>query len=194
MNSREQILAAVRQHQPAARVLPDVPLFTDEAETSDALINRFAMALEKMGGKYLAADPALGLAAQIRQLYPAAQRICSAVAGIDGTEAMNADARELAGVDVGVVRAAFGVAETGSVFLSEREYGNNALGYLPQHLLVLLNPAYIVPNLHHAYQRPEFKSARYAALVTGPSATADIEGVLIRGAQGVRSLTLIATP
>jgi L-lactate dehydrogenase complex protein LldG len=27
--------------------------------------------------------------------------------------------------------------------------------------------------------------------VTGPSATADIEGVLIRGAQGVRSLTVI---
>jgi len=27
--------------------------------------------------------------------------------------------------------------------------------------------------------------------MTGPSATADIEGVLIRGAQGIRSLTVI---
>ena len=27
--------------------------------------------------------------------------------------------------------------------------------------------------------------------MTGPSATADIEGVLIRGAQGVRTLTVI---
>jgi L-lactate dehydrogenase complex protein LldG len=30
--------------------------------------------------------------------------------------------------------------------------------------------------------------------MTGPSATADIEGVLIRGAQGVRSLKLIPAP
>jgi L-lactate dehydrogenase complex protein LldG len=31
-------------------------------------------------------------------------------------------------------------------------------------------------------------------LVTGPSATADIEGVLIHGAQGVRSLTVAMIP
>jgi L-lactate dehydrogenase complex protein LldG len=30
--------------------------------------------------------------------------------------------------------------------------------------------------------------------MTGPSATADIEGVLIHGAQGVRSLTVVAAP
>ena len=46
-------------------------------------------------------------------------------------------------------------------------------------------------NLHHAYRDPRFKTARYAVLVTGPSATADIEGVLIHGAQGVRSLTVV---
>ncbi|WP_331709212.1 LUD domain-containing protein [Sphingomonas sp. CCH20-B6] len=32
---------------------------------------------------------------------------------------------------------------------------------------------------------------RYASFHTGPSATADIEGVLIHGAQGVRSLTVL---
>ena len=30
--------------------------------------------------------------------------------------------------------------------------------------------------------------------MTGPSATADIEGILIHGAQGIRSLTVIAAP
>jgi L-lactate dehydrogenase complex protein LldG len=95
-------------------------------------------------------------------------------------------------VDVGVVRAAFGVVETGSVFLSEREYRVNALGFLPQHLVVLLDPHRLVPDLHHAYRQRGFFEARYAVLMTGPSATADIEGVLIRGAQGIRSLTVIA--
>jgi len=67
----------------------------------------------------------------------------------------------------------------------------NALGFLAQHLIVLLDPADIIGNLHQAYRDPRFKTARYAVLVTGPSATADIEGVLIHGAQGVRSMTVV---
>jgi L-lactate dehydrogenase complex protein LldG len=90
------------------------------------------------------------------------------------------------------VRARFGVAETGSVWLSEREFGVNALGFLPQHLVVLLDPRAIVGNLHHAYRHPAFREARYAVLMTGPSATADIEGILVRGAQGIRSLIVVA--
>ena len=67
----------------------------------------------------------------------------------------------------------------------------NALAYLAQHLVGLLDPRDIVGNLHQAYRDLRFKTARYAVLVTGPSATADIEGVLIHGAQGVRSLTVV---
>jgi L-lactate dehydrogenase complex protein LldG len=85
----------------------------------------------------------------------------------------------------------FGIAETGSVWLSEREYVVNALGFLSQHLVVLLDPQAIVPNLHRAYRHRGFFEARYAVLMTGPSATADIEGVLIRGAQGIRTLTVV---
>jgi L-lactate dehydrogenase complex protein LldG len=83
------------------------------------------------------------------------------------------------------------VAETGSVLLSEAELYINAVAYLAQHLIVLLDPADIVVNLHHAYRRPEFRDRHYAAFHTGPSATADIEGVLIHGAQGVRSLSVL---
>jgi L-lactate dehydrogenase complex protein LldG len=67
----------------------------------------------------------------------------------------------------------------------------NSLGYLPQHLIVLLDPADIVANLHHAYRRPEFQQGHYVVFHTGPSATADIEGVLIHGAQGVRTLAVV---
>ena len=45
--------------------------------------------------------------------------------------------------------------------------------------------------MHRAYMRPEFGELPYAALHSGPSATADIEGVLILGAQGVRSLPVV---
>ncbi len=60
--------------------------------------------------------------------------------------------------------------------------------------MVLLDPADIVADIHAAYARPEFPQARYLVFHTGPSATADIEGVLIHGAQGVRSLAVLVLP
>jgi L-lactate dehydrogenase complex protein LldG len=99
--------------------------------------------------------------------------------------------QELADIDFAIVRATFAVAESGSVLLSESDLRVNAVAYLAQHLIVLLDPADIVLNLHHAYRRPEFRERHYAAFHTGPSATADIEGVLIHGAQGVRSFSVL---
>ena len=179
--SRDQILARVRKNQPPAVALPEVPLF-------DAAVQDFKTNLERMGGEFLEGEAA----ALIRDKFPHAGVICSAAPEVPGNRPLPDDPKLLADVDLGVVRARFGVAETGSVWLSEREFGVNALGFLPQHLVVLLDPKSIVPNLHHAYRHPAFREARYAVFMTGPSATADIEGVLVRGAQGIRSLTVIA--
>jgi hypothetical protein len=72
-----------------------------------------------------------------------------------------------------------GVAETGSVWLTESELKVNALAFLAQHLVVLLDPERIVGNMHDAYRDRARFDARYGVFMTGPSATADIEGVLI---------------
>lgn len=60
-----------------------------------------------------------------------------------------------------------------------------------QHLIALLDPAHIVVNRRHVYRPPEFRDRRYGCFHTSPSATADIEGVLIHGAPGVRSLSVL---
>jgi L-lactate dehydrogenase complex protein LldG len=190
MNSRQFVLDAVRRNQPAPKPLPQVPQFGPPAAD---LLDGFCAALQRMGGS-LAALPAGGsLGGFVAQRFPDARVVCSATPEVRGTRALDTggDPRALEDVDVGVVRAVFGVAETGSVALSEREFGVNALGFLAQHLVVLLDPQSIVPNLHDAYQLARFFDARYAVLMTGPSATADIEGVLVRGAQGIRSLTVV---
>ena len=192
--SRDQILAAVRANAPRPpRALPEVPTFDRDVAS---LIDRFRAGFELLGGTFVDYAPGLDLAAKIAELFPQAKVICSAVPEVAGNKRLDQVRRpaDLDDVDVAVVRPAFGVAETGSIFLSERELGFTALGYLAQHLVALLDPAEIVPNLHHAYRDPRFKQAKYAVLMTGPSATADIEGVLIRGAQGVRSLVLIPAP
>ena len=90
-----------------------------------------------------------------------------------------------------MVRAVYGVVETGSVWLTGAEFKVEALGFLAQHLVVLLDPTRLVATMHDAYRRRADFSAPYGVFMTGPTATADIEGVLIHGAQGIRSLTVI---
>ena len=190
--SRAMILARVRRNQPPWRELPQVPDFSRPLADPPAA---FAAALKRMGGTWAEAPAGDSLYRFVRARFPDARVICSATAEVEGTRPIEAvrHPADLDDVDVGVVRAAFGVAETGSVWLSEREFGINALGFLSQHLVVLLDRDAIVPNLHHAYRARGFFDARYSVLMTGPSATADIEGVLIRGAQGIRTLTVVPT-
>jgi L-lactate dehydrogenase complex protein LldG len=173
--------------------LPLVPTF-DRAAAS--LLDCFLAGFELLGGTFVETAPDADLNAKIAELFPEARVICSAVAEVTGTKRLQNIKlpTELDDVEVAVVRPAFRVAETGSICLSEVELRVIALGYLAQHLVALLDPADIVPNLHHACRDRRFVTADYAVLMTGPSATADIEGVLIRGAQGIRSLTLLPVP
>jgi L-lactate dehydrogenase complex protein LldG len=192
MSSRDQILASIRSNIPRLdKPLPNVPLF-DENQPAQ-LLSRLKDSLVRMGGVFLEPPSAGDPLSPVREKIAGAKVICSVVPEISGNRDITAvnTPQDLADVDFAIVRASFGVAETGSVLLSDEALHINALAYLAQHLIVLLDPADIVFNLHHAYRRPEFRNRHYAAFHTGPSATADIEGVLIHGAQGVRSLSVL---
>jgi L-lactate dehydrogenase complex protein LldG len=195
MSSRDDILAAIRTNRPQlGRALPKVPLFDTQPPVS--LLAAFKESLERMGGFFLEPPSSGDILAPVREKIAHAKVVCSTVPEIAGNcdIARVGAPQELSDVDFAIVRAAFGVAETGSVLLSDRELRVNAVAYLAQHLIVLLDPVDIVVNLHHAYRRRELHDRHYAAFHTGPSATADIEGVLIHGAQGVRSLSVLLVP
>jgi L-lactate dehydrogenase complex protein LldG len=195
MITREEVLARIRRHLPAALPLPELPADLRAADPRPPL-EAFRAALERMGGRW-AEPPAEGtLDTWVSTLHPDARVVCSATPEVRGTRALDAaqPPATLDDVDVGVVRARLGVAETGSLLLTESDFVVPALGFLSQHLVVLLDPRRIVPDLHVAYRDPAFASAGYAIFMTGPSATADIEGVLIHGAQGIRSLTVVPLP
>jgi L-lactate dehydrogenase complex protein LldG len=195
MSSRDDILASIRVSLPRVdRPLPAVPLFDDNSPTS--LLAAFKDSLQRMGGVFLDPPASGDPLAPVREKIVGAKVVCSTVPEIAGNRdiASVGATQDLADVDFAIVRASFAVAETGSVLLSDADLHVNAVGYLAQHLIVLLDPADIVVNLHHAYRRPEFRDRHYASFHTGPSATADIEGVLIHGAQGVRSLSVLPIP
>lgn len=190
MNSRDIILDKIRKACVDEYVKPpSVPLFH---QNDLDLIKKFKKVFEQMGGELLE-NHADNPFESIYEKLSNAKNICSVVKEIKGDYNITDQTppNSLHDIDYAVVRASFGVAETGSVCLTEKDLVVNTLGYLPQHLVVLLNSSEIVENLHDAYARPEWRRNHYAALHTGPSATADIEGVLIHGAQGVRSFSLL---
>ncbi len=194
MSAREDILTKLRAARPPGEhPLPDLPRF---ARAEGDLLAAFQTSLAVMGGQWVRLPEGEALGAFIRARVGAGPLVRSATEELPDFPRVDAvnHPRDLENVDVAVVRARFGVAETGSVFLSDLELRVNTIAYLAQHLIVLLDPEAIVPGIADAYLRPDFGQARYVSLMTGPSATADIEGVMIRGAQGVRSLTVIFAP
>jgi L-lactate dehydrogenase complex protein LldG len=195
MSSRDDILASIRANRPRVdRPLPYVPAFDQTPPAS--LLEVFKTSLHQMGGLFLDPPTSGDTLAPVRTKVADAKIVCSTVPEIAGNRdiAGIGAPQDLADVDFAIVRASFAVAETGSILLSETDLQVNAVAYLAQHLIVLVDPADIVLNLHHAYRRPEFRDRHYASFHTGPSATADIEGVLIHGAQGVRSLSVLPLP
>jgi len=215
MSPRDAILSAVRNNLPRPAVpLPDIPKtdrkgiagglgykghFTQLAEVpgfpdvGEPILPYFRRQLEAMGGRSFEVADAGAARAKVAELFPAATVVCSATAEVPGTRRVEdvRDPHDLNDVDVGVVRSPLGVAEAGAVWLTQGELVVNALGVLSQHLIVLLDPAAIVDTMHDAYGRIDLTASPYGVFLAGPSATGDIEGVIIHGAQGARSLTVL---
>jgi L-lactate dehydrogenase complex protein LldG len=192
VSARDDILAAVRGHGPSSQPLPEVP---DFASGSDDLVNLFTAALARLDGKVIP-PPSSGLDAWLSTAFPDAQRICSAVPEVTGNVEPTtfSDWAAPADVDVLVMRTPLGVAETGSILLTENEVSVTTTAVLARHLVVLLDPADIVENIHLAYRHPAFQDAAYAVLLSGPSGSADIGGVTVHPAQGVTTLTVVLAP
>jgi len=189
-SNRETILNAIRSNLPKVPVEhPGIRAFQ---HPDGALKAMFEQRLKEAGGAAHNVGSAAEAESKLIELHPDAKVICAAVPEIAGTRRVEkvCDPHDLADVDVGVVRAQFGVAESGAVWLTQEDLVVNALGFLSQHLVVLLDPKQIVPDMHAAYRRVRLTETAFGCFMMGPSATADIEATLVHGAQGARSLNL----
>jgi L-lactate dehydrogenase complex protein LldG len=193
MSFRDTILQNVRNNQPSPRELPAVPKF-HSARPVD-LKKQFTAALKELNGEVVTEPPA-DFDKFLKKRFPDAKTICSAVPEYAG----NCKPEDFASwsdagrIDVTVVRSPLGVAETGSVLFSEEEFRVNTIGFLAHDIVILLDPAEIVENIHDAYGHPHFCEKSYSLLMSGPSGSADIGGVTVHPAQGVMTLTVIFWP
>lgn len=189
-SNREEILTSIRANLPQIRV--EHPAIRDFERPAGNLKVMFEQRLREAGGAAYDVGSAAEAESKLRSLHPEAKVICSAAPEIAGTRRVEKvrDPHELADVDVGIVRAQFGVAESGAVWITQEDLGIDALGFLSQHLIVLLDPKQIVPDMHAAYRRVRLNETAFGCFMMGPSATADVEATLVHGAQGARSLNL----
>jgi len=193
MTIRDSILEDIRTNQPSARELPPVPFF-HSAKTVN-LKERFCDSLKRMGGETITEYPA-DLGQFIAKRFPGAKSICSVVPEFKGTcsPADFANWADTATIDVTIVRSPLGVAETGSVLLSESEFVVNTVGFLAHDIVILLDPADIVENVHDAYAHRYFRESGYCLLMTGPSGSGDISAVVVHPAQSSMTLSVIFAP
>ena len=187
---RDAILGAVHTNQPASRSMPHIPHFG--LNENNDLIESFSQGVAKMAGEVIV-ETGSDLDSFVRNRFPAAKVICSAVPECKGTirPAELCHWSEASKIDVSIVRSPMGVAETGSVLLSDLELQVNTIAFLSHDLVVLLDQTEIVRNIHEAYQHPHFTSRPYSLLMTGPSGSGDIGGVTVHPAQGVKTLTVV---
>jgi L-lactate dehydrogenase complex protein LldG len=96
--------------------------------------------------------------------------------------------------DLGVTACDCLVAQTGSIIVSTLSAGGRALSVLPPAHLVIAHREQVVPDLvaGMALLRKRYDRHWPSALsvITGPSRTADIEKILVMGAQGPKRLAV----
>jgi L-lactate dehydrogenase complex protein LldG len=195
MSSRASILQAVKNNQPAATPLPDLTL-PDYALKLDTL-SKFGEVLASIGGRVIIADAQDDLSLVVRQAFGENAAITSIVNELPFkplfAEGTGDDPHLLETVDIALVRARFGVAENGAVWVTDTDIQVRVLPFICQHLGVVLSRQSIVPYMHDAYQRIADESYGFGLFIAGPSKTADIEQSLVLGAHGPKTMTVFLT-
>ena len=135
------------------------------------------------------------LAQELVDIFPELS-IWSEQGNMESEGARRQNSGRLAEADLSITGAEFLIAETGTVLLTSTN-ASRQISLLPTAHLVLARPDQIYRDLESVFEHLEIISEEgqlpaALTLVTGPSRTADIEKVLIKGAHGpVRQLTWV---
>ncbi|MDB5141142.1 MAG: lactate utilization protein [Mucilaginibacter sp.] len=187
--TRDKILAAVAQNQPPQTELPDISVFRTVAPGS---VEQFVQVLTNIGGKAIQVKNWDEIASFITENYGTA-RVVTPIAELANFKNIpeNSTPHDLYDVELAVVKAHFGVAENGAVWVTEDNMGLRVLPFIAQHLAVVIDGGEIVPTMTEAYDRiSRLPAYGFASFIAGPSKTADIEQSLVIGAHGPRSMTV----
>jgi L-lactate dehydrogenase complex protein LldG len=209
MTSRGAFLERIRSRlQSVAETSVEIP--PDWAVEVDDPLRRFEVELVGAGGRfYLGREAEVGdVVAEILKPFESPRVVVTREAGIPeaaasavqsaGGEVLwwpEAGRKGAAGAHVGITAALWGAAETGTILLSSAPPSGRAPSLLPRVHVAFLARDRIVPTVADLFACVAGMGERPSnlVLVTGPSKTADIENVLVRGVHGPAEAHVIVT-
>jgi L-lactate dehydrogenase complex protein LldG len=192
MTARDDILAALRRAAPPPSPLPDLAglgmRFADP-------VQRFVEAVAAVGGSCIRAHDRAAAHAALADLpvYRDAAQVISLVPTVGRSDVDLGTVphpHDLQNLGVAILPGQLAVAENGAVWLDGAALAHRAVFVIAEHLVLVVDAADVVHDMHEAYARLESSPPRYGTFISGPSKTADIEQALVIGAHGARSLTV----
>lgn len=175
MTDRDRILDSIGPS--SSRTLP--PVFADSKTRSNDLWNEFQVRLEALKGKIATWDDLAALSGRHWIVEPGVQ-VPPQVGHYEPSSCWEADA--------GLTTCEVAVAETGSLLILHNSNDHRMASLAPPLHVVVVRSDQIVATLDEALLRLD---NRNAVMITGPSRTADIEGVLVNGVHGPANLWVI---
>lgn len=189
--SRQAILAALRRHAPPAVPLPAL----DALGTSFAdLAAQLALAVAAVGGSCVRVADQAGAAAVAALPHATGKKIFSLVPEVASSTfeiSEIANPHELDDLDLAILPGRIAVAENGAVWVDSAALPHRAIFVIANHLVLVVHMRDVVANMHEAYARLAGRPRGHGVFISGPSKTADIEQVLVVGAQGPRTCTVV---
>ncbi len=202
MNAREQILGDIRRALGLAIPKPLAPLTAALLRTPQMdrkqYLSLFGQNLEKLAGKVLIVRDKASVVPALRDLLAGKSAVASnapflkacGITGLDGVQSGFTDREALreacATADVGITSADYALAATGTLVLLASPQEARLISLLPPLHVAVFPQSRILANLDQLLTEVPMPSARTSSmvLITGPSRTADIEQILVRGVHG----------
>lgn len=190
-SDREKIFSAIRAALaplPERTPKPDWPtelVISNPSGTFDSLKAQFADRLAFASGRYYDSVPTLAefLKKEGSTIGYCDPALLSLFEGIEGLEIdTEFNDSKINDYTFGITRATAGVAESGTIMLTDTDTSCRLGALAPWIHIAVLDEADIVPHFPAAIER--FGDDPSIIFATGPSKTADVEGILIEGVHG----------
>jgi L-lactate dehydrogenase complex protein LldG len=190
MSSREEILKRIKDNKPQPTPVPANYHYVTAAEDTETL---FSDVLKAIGGEAVKVNSWEEIVSYLDEHFPGVTNRATPIPALANWAdfSLNVeDPHELETINLTVIEADFGVAESGAVWVSEKHLPHRVLPFITQYLAVVIPAASLVNNMHDAFNIVNISEQGWGAFIAGPSKTADIEQSLVIGAHGARGLTV----
>ena len=202
MTSRDQILADIRtalgRTSGQAPAPFSAPLLRGPRFDRDLYVQTFVQRFEKLAGKAFVVADAAAVVPQLSSLFDGKRVVASNAPFLEacgitrlpqvqsGFTDRDALRGACAAADIGVTGADYALAETGTLVMLSSRQEARLISLLPPIHVAIVPRSRILANLDELLSllpKPAELSSSMV-LITGPSRTADIEQILVRGVHG----------